>query len=84
PAVFTVEVRALGSEPFTVECSPASPCGATVFAYGIVADSVEVIIVEGGIATTRDFFPEYHESRPNGPGCEPTCLQATVRVNFPI
>lgn len=37
----------------------------------------------GEQTSTQSFEPEYKNSRPNGPDCEPECKQATLRVKLP-
>ena len=83
PTDFTVEVRSEGGTPFTRDCSAARPCGSSIFAPGIIGDTIEVVMTNGDETTTRTYFPTYEEIRPNGPGCEPACLQGTVDFSFP-
>lgn len=82
PADFTIEVRSEGATPFIRECSSVTPCGSSVFAYGTHGNSIEVVVTTGDETLTRTLVPTYEEFRPNGPGCEPACVQGSAAFAF--
>jgi hypothetical protein len=46
-------------------------------------ESVRVrVTVDGAVVLDRTESPSYEESRPNGPGCDPLCHQASVKWTF--
>jgi hypothetical protein len=42
------------------------------------------VIVEGAVVLDRTESPTYEEALPNGPGCDPTCHQASVQWIFAV
>ena len=46
--------------------------------YPVVAGPLRVIVERDGVVIRETVFqPAYEESQPNGPGCAPTCLNAS-------
>jgi hypothetical protein len=46
-------------------------------------DPVTITILQNGTAIVEDEArPDYHEVAPNGVGCDPICLQATISVEL--
>ena len=76
---FTVMAEAVGEEPRVMECSPAAPCGSTVFFEDFAPTQVRITYASAGGSTERTFNPTYPVTRPNGPDCPPECRQATVQ-----
>lgn len=77
---FAVELRVPGAAPRRQECATATPCSTLVF-DGVVEPVATVAIITPGGEVTREVRPQYTRLRPNGPDCEPTCLQAQVTVS---
>lgn len=77
---FAVELRVPGAAVRRQECASAAQCTTLVF-DGVVEAAATVAIITPGGEVTRDVRPQYTRLRPNGPDCEPTCLQARVTVS---
>jgi hypothetical protein len=80
---FRVEVTsaaAPGGATYVFDCPDAARCGPGAFFPDFTPERVTVRVVTSGGAVTRDFAPAYRTFRPNGDDCEPTCREATVRV----
>ncbi|MFO0610820.1 MAG: hypothetical protein U0324_47095 [Polyangiales bacterium] len=64
----------------------AAPSGSTVLCTGTGVRlqgrpaSLRVEVMTRAGARTASFTPQYVQSRPNGPGCDPVCNSATVTV----
>ena len=76
---FSVTVKSGAQTLHTFTCRPGQPCVA--FLDNQTPANVTVQITTNAGTISRDYTPEYRVSRPNGPGCEPECRQATVTVN---
>jgi hypothetical protein len=64
------------------ECSGA--CPQQVFFNGLMAARLTIrVTTAAGSRITGISNVEYRISRPNGPGCPPECLQATVVAELP-
>ena len=86
-APFRVEVSAHGpgTQPvYVYDCASLTACRQDLFFAGFVAEQA-VVTVRVGTATRTTTFSRlsYQHFRPNGPDCEPDCLQATVTADLP-
>lgn len=75
----TVTVKSGAETLHTFTCTSGQQCMA--FIENKTPANVTVQVGWVGGTVSRDFAPEYKVSRPNGPGCDPECRQATVTVN---
>lgn len=86
-APFRVEVRVGGpasSPVYVFDCADATHCAQDIFFPGFVATEATVTVIVGQTQSTTNLAQiAYQVVRPNGPGCEPTCEQATVGVTVP-
>ena len=84
---YKVEVFALSpnQQPvYVYECSVASSCQQDIFFSGLIVSHPFVRITTSiGTKTVEIPSVNYVTSRPNGPGCDPECRQATVNVDIP-
>lgn len=80
---YTVEVTREDGTRRTARCEAAGGCGAGLLFEGIsdARVTIRVIIGDAG-ASSSVVRPGYVESRPNGPGCPPTCRHARVQVTY--
>ena len=76
-----VQLEFPGASPWRLECDVA--CDGGVFFPDLRADRVRVRIITPTSEAFYEIRPDYVESRPNGPRCEPTCFNATVEVALP-
>jgi hypothetical protein len=83
---FRVEVTAPGTTPggptFVFDCPDPARCGASAVFPDFTPTHVTVRVTTPAGVVTRDFTPAYRSSSPNGEDCEPTCREATVRVEL--
>jgi hypothetical protein len=75
----SVTVKSGAQTLHTFTCSAGQPCMA--FLDNQTPANVTVQIATSAGTISRDYTPEYKVSRPNGPGCDPECRQATVTVS---
>ncbi len=84
---YKVEVFAVSpnQQPaYVYECSTASNCQQDIFFAGLIVSHPFVrITTSTGTKTVEIATMNYVTSRPNGPGCDPECRQATVNVDIP-
>ncbi len=59
-----------------------SDCGATMIFDSFFPSSMHVILTKDSMVVS-DYTQaiEFSDSQPNGPGCEPTCTQASVTIS---
>lgn len=83
PAIgpFTVEASD-GSVMETFVCPTGARCERATF-DDFMPETVTVRIIGGADTATTSAEPTYTTLQPNGPGCPPTCRQATVRARLP-
>ena len=85
PEAFTVEITGPGLEPvtFDVDCAEGRcPEGPMVRVRGITPSEITVIASWEGQSVTETFRPRYNAYQPNGPGCDPICLQGSVTMEL--
>lgn len=75
----TVTVKSGAETLHTFTCMAGQQCMAFIDNRTPANVTVQVGTVSGTVS--KDFAPVYTVSRPNGPGCDPECKQATVTVN---
>ena len=75
----SVTVKSGAQTLHTFTCSPGQPCVA--FLDNQTPSNITVQVTTSAGTISRDYTPEYKVSRPNGPGCDPECRQATVTVS---
>jgi hypothetical protein len=73
---YSVTVKSGTQTLHTFSCRAGQPCMA--FLENQTPAIVTVQITTSTGTTSRDFTPEYKLNRPNGPGCDPECKQATI------
>ena len=83
PAVpYRVEAYTIGDGPrFVRECPGTAAC--PIFFQDFTPGHVFLDVVVGSATATHERNVTYTVSRPNGPGCDPECRQATVTVSPP-
>ena len=84
---YKVEVfpLSLNQQPsYVYECSTVSNCQQDIFFAGLIVSHPFVrVTTSTGTKTVEILSVNYVTSRPNGPGCDPECKQATVNVDIP-
>ena len=75
----SVTVKSGAQTLHTFTCSPGQPC--VSFLDNQTPSNITVQVTTSAGTISRDYTPEYKVSRPNGPGCDPECRQATVTVS---
>ncbi len=96
PETFTIAAQRPGQPPIVAICPdgritvPEREGDATamcepdgVFFIGFTPEEVEIVVRSGQQGLTTLVEPTYEKVQPNGPGCPPTCRQATVEINIP-
>jgi hypothetical protein len=78
-----VQAEIPGGAPWRVECGVDQQCEHRVFFPDLRPDWVMIRITSPAGELLHEVRPQYVESRPNGPGCEPTCFNATVELSLP-
>lgn len=78
-----VEVRDERGARRTLECGVDWNCDTDVFFEDFRPRRVTVRVSTPGGQAAEVFVPVYGAVRPNGPDCEPTCLQAEVSMALP-
>ena len=79
-APYRVEAYVPGSAVRQVrQCTAGGPCD-IAFA-GFTPGQVTIEIITTVDTLRRDVAPSYQVSRPNGPGCDPECRNATVTLS---
>lgn len=79
-APFTVTAAA-GSATESIVCDEASECA--LFFEDFTSPEVTISYESGDQTVQQTFNPLYSRSRPNGEGCPPECLNATVVLGLP-
>lgn len=83
PEAYRVEASAPGQPtPRVVECTATNPCGPRVFLRDFTPESATIRLIVGADTATRTVRPSYETVQPNGPGCPPTCRQASVQIDL--
>lgn len=75
----TVTVKSGTEVLHTFTCFAGQHC--MTFIDNKTPANVTVQVASGSGTISQDYAPVYTASRPNGPGCDPECRQATVTVN---
>jgi hypothetical protein len=78
-----IEVRDVKGEVRTIECGVDRYCEYGAFFEGFTPLRATVRVVTPTGETSGVFDPVYEPRQPNGPDCEPTCLQARVVAELP-
>ena len=76
---YSVTVKSGTQTLRTFTCQAGQQC--MNFIENQTPTNVTVQVTTNAGTISRDYTPQYTVSRPNGPGCEPECRQATVTVN---
>jgi hypothetical protein len=76
----TIEIRSPLRSPVTLTCTGTDHCAGGVQLENQTPGHVQVTITSGSRVKTVEADLEYVKHRPNGPGCEPECRQATLLV----
>ncbi len=81
---FRVEALAVGSDDRRVfDCPDARNCVGAAWFQDFTPEEVLIRVTTEAGTVEQTFRPLYRTFRPNGPGCEPACRQALVRVPLP-
>jgi len=86
PASYTLEARAAGHAPVTIDCSSdqatiqCRPDG--TFLADFTPEEVTLHVTWDGGEVERTVRPVYTESRPNGPDCPPVCRFGEVTIDL--
>lgn len=80
PPTFVVAVLGEDQVLGRVDCPSSAACGRHLFFEGVAAQRVRVVVTVAGRSRSFERTPEWRSTRPNGPGCEPVCRQATITV----
>jgi hypothetical protein len=83
PTGTIIEVEDEDGSTMSIECGVDWPCQNSVFFAGFTPDRVTVTVTNAAGVRTAVFDPDYEAFRPNGPGCEPECVQAVVDMELP-
>lgn len=83
PPPGTVVTLMLGSTPWRATCGADANCSQGIFFAGLRVDYVLIRVTIGDSSTDYERRPEYVETTPNGPRCEPTCFNAEVLLALP-
>lgn len=67
---------------YTVRCTELLPCTGEVFFPDWTPDRVAVRVVmrDGATFAQEEAMPQYERSQPNGPQCDPICMNGRVTV----
>lgn len=84
-APFRIEAEVPGhpSSRYVYECDEVSRCGGRIFFADFTPDVVRIRVVTAAGTTEQIYSPQYSESRPNGPDCEPLCRTARIMLPLP-
>lgn len=83
PASFRMEVTSALGTVVSIDCPGSVGCrpnGAQFADFTPGTSTVKVITAAG--TTSSSVTPEYHNFKPNGEHCGPTCRIATVKATF--
>lgn len=83
-AIERVEAWPLGETrvTYTVRCTGLLPCTGEVFFPDWTPDRValRVVLRDGATFAQEEAIPQYQRSQPNGPQCDPVCVDGRVTV----
>lgn len=82
PPSFTVAAQVGGAAPWTMECTPAQPCGSVVMFPEFTPDHVFIAVLGEGVDVQREIRPTYRAFRPNGDDCPPVCRNGRVTIQL--
>jgi hypothetical protein len=81
PTADAVSQSSAQTQTPNTHCEPIHGAWLLTASFYGVAESLRVTVQrDGSTLLDRTLQPEYKESGPNGPDCEPTCLQANVEL----
>lgn len=80
PPSFTVAVLGEDQVLGRMDCPSSATCGRHLFFENVAAQRVRLVVTVAGVSRSYERTPEWRATRPNGPGCEPVCRQASVSV----
>lgn len=80
PDEYRVVVKPFARDSVEMTCRPVQPCVNGLFFEGVTRESVVVEVHMGERLVRQTFTVPYTKKRPNGPGCDPECLQGVVTV----
>lgn len=80
-APYRIEAHVSGVSPRYVQvCQSQAACSPFTFFRAFIPDWA-IIEVVSAVGTERyEVRPVYERVQPNGPGCDPVCMRATVRL----
>ena len=78
---YRVEAYVSGSSPRYVQtCSSETPCNALAFFRDFIPDHVFIDVISTLGTQRYEAHLTYEMVQPNGPGCDPVCRKATIRL----
>ena len=78
----TVPGATSGGPTYVYDCPDAARCVPGAFFPDFAPTHVTVRVTTTAGVVTRSFTPTYRTHSPNGEDCEPTCREATVRMEI--
>jgi hypothetical protein len=79
PVGARVTVSSPGQQPATADCPPNLPCPG-VFFPRVTWTRVSITIQTSTTTISKDLTLTYHDFKPNGSGCGPTCSVSEVEI----
>lgn len=79
----TIEVKRPFRSPMVLTCTGPDHCAGGVQFEGQTPAHAIITVTSGDRVKSVETDLAYGKHRPNGPGCEPECRQATVTVVLP-
>lgn len=80
-APYRIEVHVSGSSVRYIQtCSSQTACGSTAFFSDFTPERVIVEVISALGTERYEARPTYQRNQPNGPGCDPVCWTAAVRL----
>lgn len=84
---FRVELtvpNVVGTGVYVYDCPNPTVCTQDPWFANFFPDRVSVrVTTAAGSVVKNDVIPDWYTAHPNGPGCDPTCRQATIGADVP-
>ena len=79
----TIELKRPFRSPVVLTCTGPDHCAGGIQFEDLTPAHAIITVTSGDKVKSVETDLEYTKHRPNGPGCEPECRQATVTVILP-